>query len=478
MQESLSHHDERDTLAAPDTAIRDCIVVGAGLSGLVAARNLVRAGYRILVLEAGTSIGGRMHRRMLASGAWADLGGQWVGPTQTRILSLLEEYGVERFASPTSGRTVCCFDDRRFEFNGFFQGFPEGDPPGVEEQEWRDAMDGWKKFETLSSSFPDGSPQNHPDAAELDAQTFADWIKAHLRTRFGRWYFESMSRAVGFLGPAESTEVSLLHVAWGQHVAPQSEHPEAELLHGGAGQIPELISREFTASLRTNAIVTTISHGQDGVEVRWSTPSGTTNEARARVAILAMPPSAADAITFVPPLPTARVALGRQMRMGRCAKVLISYQTPFWRAHGLAGLGIGNRSWVELCADSSDPRTDVGILVAFVVGDRYTRWSALASDARREAILDDIEAYFGLEARTPVSYDEADWSREEFIGGAFSAYMPPGAWTSCGRALVEPVGCVHWAGTEAAMRWPGFFDGAVRAGEAAADHVRAFLSDH
>jgi monoamine oxidase len=63
------------------------------------------------------------------------------------------------------------------------------------------------------------------------------------------------------------------------------------------------------------------------------------------------------------------------------------------------------------------------------------------------------------------------------VGGAYAAWMPPGLWSDAGEALRRPHGRVHWAGTEAATRWAGFFDGAVRSGEEAAARVRQQLTD-
>lgn len=118
----------------------DCIIVGSGIAGLVAARNLHREKFSVLVLEAHERYGGRMYGERLASGQWIDRGGQWVGPTQDRFLALLDEYGVRRFPSPTQGRKVLLFDNKRYEFDGFFQGYYEGERPKVSEEEWQDAV--------------------------------------------------------------------------------------------------------------------------------------------------------------------------------------------------------------------------------------------------------------------------------------------------------------------------------------------------
>ncbi len=457
-------------MPSQESTLHDCIVVGAGLAGLVAARNLHRSGRSVLVLEAQERIGGRMHGRSLPSGQWIDRGGQWVGPTQDRFLALLDEYGIRRFPTPAEGRKVLVYGGRRHEFDGFFQGFPEGEAPPVAEDDWRDAMEAWQRFEALAGALPYGHPQPSEHNRRLDRKTFAQWIEENTSTAFGAWYFAYMVRAVGHLGPAEPHEVSLLHVLWGHKVGPQSEHPEAELIHGGAGQIPERIAAELGDRIRVAEPVLHVAHGPSGVEVE--TPLA---RHAARQAVVAMPPHLAGRITYDPPLPPLRQQLTQRIPMGTCVKILISYDRPFWREKGLAGIGLGEGRWIELCADSSDPETGVGVIATFVVGDRYRLWRPLNEADRRAAVLSDLAVFFGEQALAPSSYEEVDWPGEPWVGGGYAAYMPPGVWTGFGDALTAPVGRLHWAGTEMAARWPGFFDGAVRTGEAAAAAIDALL---
>ncbi len=455
--------------SASDTPVYDCIVVGGGFSGLIAARNLHRSGKKVLLMESRDRLGGRMHGERLPSGQWIDRGGQWVGPTQHRFLALLDEYGVRRFPSPAQGRTVLLFNGDRHEFNGFFQGFPEGAAPGVSAAEWQDAMAAWERFQALAIALPAGHPPCNDQTRKLDRDTFARWIEDNTTTEFGHWYFAYMARAVGFLGPAEPSQVSLLHVLWGQNCAPQSEHPEAELIHGGAGQIPAKIAAELGDRVRLNQPVLSIRQHQTGVEVET-----TRDRVAAQFAIVAMPPHLAGKILYEPPLPPLRQQLTQRMSMGCCAKILISYSTPFWRQKGLSGLGLGNAPWIELCADSSDPETGQGVIATFVVGDRYRRWQSLSQGDRQQAVLSDLAAFFGAEALAPATYTEVDWPSDPWTGGAYAAFMPPGVWTGFGDALVAPVGRIYWAGTEMAERWAGFFEGALLTGEAAA---RAILEN-
>lgn len=64
-----------------------------------------------------------------------------------------------------------------------------------------------------------------------------------------------------------------------------------------------------------------------------------------------------------------------------------------------------------------------------------------------------------------------DWLAEEWTGGCYALLMPPHAWTEDGRALREPVGRVHWAGSETSDVWMGYMEGAVRSGERVAGEV-------
>jgi monoamine oxidase len=472
----------------------DVVVVGSGLAGLTAARCLQRSGLTVRVLEAAAQAGGRMRRTRLSwpgGGAWVDLGGQWVGPTQTRMLALLEHHGLARFASPHDGETVLRFGPRRCTFAGFFQGFPEGQPPAIPAADWQDAMEALARFNALAASLPvDRHPHTAATATGLDQQTFQDWIEANTSTPFARWYFAYFCRAVGFLGPAEPEEVSLLHVLWGQRTAPQAEHPEEELIHGGAGALLDpLLTDLGPEALRLEEPVQRI--------VQNGTPAGTSpGDANGPVApprwpvlvesgkaihpcravIVAMPPFQAERIAFQPSLPADRQALQRGMAMGRCAKVLIAYATPWWRELGLSGLAIGDLPTLELCADSSDPSGEAGVLATFVAGHRHRAWTALDASGRRQAVLDDLVAWFGPQAAAPLAYREQDWTLEPYVGGAYAAWMPPGLWSTAGEALRRPHGRVFWAGTETATRWAGFFDGAVRSGEEAAERVRGPLA--
>ncbi|MGH3332802.1 MAG: flavin monoamine oxidase family protein, partial [Nocardioidaceae bacterium] len=84
----------------------DVVVVGAGISGLVAARDVARAGRSVLVLEARQRVGGRVLNHELRGGAVIESGGAFVGPTQDHILALAKELRVETFEQYVGGQNT------------------------------------------------------------------------------------------------------------------------------------------------------------------------------------------------------------------------------------------------------------------------------------------------------------------------------------------------------------------------------------
>ena len=92
---------------------------------------------------------------------------------------------------------------------------------------------------------------------------------------------------------------------------------------------------------------------------------------------------------------------------------------------------------------------------------------------RRDAVTANFARLFGDRAKSPADYVERDWSSDEWSRGCYAGVFGPGAWTEYGRALRAPIGRIHWAGTETATRWMGYFDGAIQSGTRAAREVLA-----
>jgi monoamine oxidase len=458
----------------------DAVVVGAGLSGLVAARRLQSSGLRVRVLEARSRVGGRMVHTTTPHGAVVDLGGQWGGVSHRRLAALLDELSLSTYPSHYDGQGVFHWQGQRVvaplapHFDQSLLFF-EPESLGLPSDQLAATQQLQRAFANLVAQVDPAQPWQTPNAEQLDRLTVTQWVRQHTAISLAQLPFDWLCR-VGGSGGFEPWETSILHLAWTQAVAPQAESPEAWLVHGGAGQVPPLLVDALEAGdpgcVQLGQAVIGIQQTAEGVSV--ATADGRQHQARA--AIVAVPPQLRLGISFDPPLPPTHRALLQRSPMGGMTKIVAVYGRPFWRELGLNGLGIGDRPALELTADSGPAAGSPAVLASFLAGARALTLGALPAAERRQVILSDLVAYWGPEAGEPLDLIEQPWNAEPWSGGAFTSFVNPGTWTSHARLAAGEQGGpgpaahgrVVWAGTEASPRWPGYFEGAIEAGERAA----------
>ena len=193
---------------------------------------------------------------------------------------------------------------------------------------------------------------------------------------------------------------------------------------------------------------------------------------RARRVVLALPPALARSIDVALPPPAHTFAAAVQA--GAVVKVFAAYERAFWRERGLSGELYAPRGLVRASVEATPPRESGGppALLAFVVGPAAHGWAQRSGSERRAAVLASLAAQLGDEAARPIAVLEHDWSAEAWSGGCVAG-LPPGA-LGGGAAWRSAHGRLHFAGTEAAVAWPGYMEGALEAGErAAAEVIRA-----
>ena len=244
------------------------------------------------------------------------------------------------------------------------------------------------------------------------------------------------------------------------------EGAQQERLLGGAQQLAEGLEDAIDGRVRLETPVDRIEQGADGVVVR----SG--DEAfEAKRAVVAIAPALAGRIEYTPRLGARRDQLTQRMPMGSVIKCIAGYGRPFWREDGFSGEVLSDTGAVQLGFDDCSKDGSHAALVGFILGDRARFWTDRPAEERRRAVLADLARFFGEDALDPVEYVEKDWLAEPFSRGCYVGLMPPGVHTSVGDALREPIGRIHWAGTETAVEWNGYMDGAIESGERAADQV-------
>lgn len=437
----------------------DAVVVGAGLSGLIAARALRRAGASVRVLEARDRVGGRTVSVALGDARF-DLGGQWIGPDQPRMHALASELGLSTFPTPSSGRGTLELAGRVRTYRGAIPRLPPLGLLQLQRLIW--AVD--REARRVRAA----APATSVNADRLDQLTLAAWLRlrgvrsdvlglvtAGMRVVFGADPEElSLLQVLAYVGSAGGL-MPLLEVEGG---AQETRFVE------GAQSIAHGLAEELEGAITFAAPVRAISHRAGGVRVECDAAA-----VDAGRVVVAIPPRLAARIRWQPDLPVERRRWLDGAPMGRTIKCIAVYDEPFWRDRGLSGEVVSDAGPMSVVFDNSTEQQPA--LVGFCVGTQADRWSAAGGGQRRAAVLRQLGRLLGPEAPRPTAYQDLDWAQEVWTGGCPVALPSRGVAVSSVGDAREPWGLVHWAGTEVAAEWRGFLEGAVESGARAAREV-------
>ncbi|AQG81488.1 flavin monoamine oxidase family protein [Spirosoma montaniterrae] len=440
----------------------DAIVVGAGYAGLTATHELVKAGKTVLLLEARDRVGGRVHTQHFDDGTYVDLGAAWVGPSQDRLYALAHAFGVETFKTYDSGRSTQYFRGKVKRYKGIIPPLPLFSLLSL------DAA--IRRINKLSRTVNLAEPWQTPNAQQLDNLTLADWMQGQMSYETAQTFFNI---AVGAIWAADPAEFSLLHALFYIRSGRDLETlmnvkngAQQERFVGGAQTIADRMAETFRDRIVFNASVRAISQRDDAVQVITDFATYTANRV-----VVAIPPVLQAAIQFEPALPLQRQQLMQQLPMGAVWKCYAIYDRPFWREQGLNGLAATPDGHVTVTFDNSPKDGSRGILMGFVLGQKAREFATLSDDERRKSAMHSFTTFFGPQASTPQRYLDHSFLNEPWSKGCYAAVPQPGFWTSVGPALRQPVGRIHWAGTETSDIWNGYIDGAVRSGERVAQEL-------
>ena len=450
---------------APSPARRrrvDAVVVGAGLAGLTAATELGNAGHSVVILEARQRVGGRTLNHPVGRGEVVEVGGQWVGPGQDRILARATALGVQTFKTYTKGEQILDYRGKKSHFTGLIPPLPEPDA--------KDFGQLLGKIIKLQDTVPRAAPWTAKQAADLDGQTAETFKLANSSTYGARFLFDL---AISAVFAADPRDLSLLHMLFYFHsgngiinLTSTAGGAQDSRFHGGSQLVSIRMAEHLGQRVVLGAPVRQINQDRGGVTVH--SDAGVW---RAKRVIVAVSPMLAGRIVYDPEMPAIRDGLTQHVPQGSVIKFEAVYPTPFWRGQGLSGYANSDQHPVVLTYDNSPPEGRPGVLLAFILGEDARRLGTLSAAARRRAVLDGFARLFGSRAGRPQELIEHNWSEEAWTRGCYAGYMPPGVWSDYGEALRTPVGRIHWAGTETSDVFMGYMDGAVRSGERASAEV-------
>jgi len=450
--------------------VYDVAVVGAGMSGLMAARDVARAGLSVVVLESEDRVGGRVLQAQ-GQGVEVELGARYFGDAHVMVNELVEVFGLTRQQAVKPGELLIEVGGQMCAFDLEPEGADGAEPEGA----YASMV---ARLEAMASTLGGRAPWRAPDARAWDAVSVSQWLEAQPYAAEVAGDLRGLCH--GFLC-SEPEDVSLLSLLWYIDQSRGREHAvdhEAGLLEYTLEESLSAIAERMAAPLRERVLlsrrVVALRMLTDGVVV--STDHETVH---ARGVVLALPPRAISriAIEGLGDAAPLREALGG-FAPGEIASVYAVFARPFWRERGLSGMVAGDpevRTATSLM-DVTRPHQRHGVLACMLSPSRTDAFLSLEPDARRHLITRELTEYFGPGPLPDmVDYIEVAWMDRpgdpEVPGVGFGWRLPPGFFEAHGRAL-EALGQAHprliVAGTEHAPAFAGYVEGALRAGRQAA----------
>src|SRR4051812_4700128 len=372
----------RETEPAATTTRRkpahvDVVVVGAGLAGLSAARTLQHAGRSVLVLEARNRVGGRTLNHDLGNGHHGDMGGTWIGPTQTAIAALAKEMGVHAFDQPDNGNQVYYDGTQRLTYDDTTPvlGTAPPDPTILPDIATIVAL-----IDQMAQEVPVDRPWDAPHAAEWDNKTLDSWLRLHTANPKTRAVASSAFEAL--LG-CEAREISLLFaIAYVAQATDGSSYGTFERLintRGGAQaqrfvEGAQVISIRMARHLGSSRLLLSSPVRRIQQHSRGGAVVSDRATVSAKHVVVAIPPTLAGRIDYAPLLPPLRDQLTQRLGMGALIKCEAFYTKPWWRDLGYTGAVVSTVGPAKTTFDVSPRDAKIGGMLGFVGGDEARRY--------------------------------------------------------------------------------------------------------
>lgn len=419
-------------------ASRRIVVIGAGLAGLAAARDLQAAGHEVLVIEARTRIGGRIHTSRLWPDLPMDLGASWIhGVTGNPLTALADEAGARRVSTSY---------DRSLSLG------PAGTEADLQADMAEDLVDSARaKAEGLDADV----------SLAVAIQSSPGWTKADAQIRRLARHYVNGTYEQEYAG--DWSEAS----AWHIDAADEFDGPDV-LFPGGIDQLTAQLAQGL--AIRLGQRVTALTPTPGGVKATLA--DGSTVEADHAVVTLPLGVLQSGQVTFTEPLAPSRQQAIDSLGMGLLNKCWLRFDRIAWDAEvdwieWLSPQDGHWSQWVSLGRALNTP-----VLLAFHAGAQARALEELDDAATLSGAHAALKAMFGTSFPAPLAAQVTRWSRDPHALGSYS-FHAVGSSPATRRALAgaDCDGRLVFAGEAASPDYPGTAHGAFLSGQAAARTV-------
>jgi monoamine oxidase len=415
-----------------------CIIIGAGLSGLAAARAL--KDWNVTVLEARPRIGGRVLSYNFKENPElvCELGGEWVGASHDRMKALCSDFSIKLL-------------DHRFEASLMQDGVVKR--PG----QWDFTAPAKAAFEKFRKTYKNYAER---DRVRLDQYDWWTWLK-EIGFSEEDLLLRDLQDSTDF---GETIRMISAYAAAAEYFESSPANEMDFKMEGGNSRLTNALASQLgNGTLHTGMVVEKITQRGGRVTV---TAGG--RDFTADACICTVPARVLTKITFDPPLPAAHAAAANKLQYARIVKNQILFKERFWSEEDFS-LVSDVTSHYYFHSTKNQPGKQ-GILCSYAIGEKADVLASQSSGRRSDIITRDLLPLNKKAPELAVNIQSMAWQRDAYTQGAYAFYRP-GQWFTLRPILQQPHGKVLFAGEHLA-EWQGFMEGAVVTGEAAAQALR------
>ncbi|MEN0139614.1 MAG: NAD(P)/FAD-dependent oxidoreductase [Rhodococcus sp. (in: high G+C Gram-positive bacteria)] len=429
----------------------DVVVVGGGLAGITAAKELATRGFRTLLLEAQDRLGGRTATQRIA-GLDADTGGAYFHWFQADIWALVRQYELDVVERPLADEFWVSADGELLTIS----------LEEIDHRLRRALAAFWDDPEYAAAFYRPYAVQTNPAAVALDNQSVQDRVDALDLDAVDKALLGGLFADFG--RPLDQVSLGyvlqrMANAVW-SHEAFNAIFASYRLVDGMSALIDAMV-RDGGFDVHLSAPVTAIRHADDGAVVTIADG----REVRARAVVLATPVNVWQNIEFSPPLPAVNQAATEE---GVAAPSLTNVMMHVRGIKGVVGVSIPPGEYPFELMFTYDELDDGQLLAGYSMNGQI---DLEAGPAHMESAL--RRMWPDAEVVEVVGHD---WANNPYALGGHGS-LSIGQLCRFLDVVDEPAGRLFFASGDIAPHFPGSLTGAVESGSRAAHRIRRLLNE-